>query len=785
MTGVVQSGDTRAYATALLAEVGVVPDQGVSSAHSVPAGSENPINAIDIPDEILHDPRLTPFRQYLAGGVVIGEVEDRSGMLYNLGLTLVEVSQDRSYPITAEQVAGVVKNFDIKVMGQSAKGSKYADRQDADRYYFDLAAKVMKTSDSGQQEDGWAVTESGPYVATPEGLFWKKKTKDGETAITLQNFPARIVADVCEDDGAEEHHSLEIVALVNKRTKHVTIPASQFAGMNWAIQHLGPNAILLPGFGTKDHARAAIQFLSGDVPTRKIYTHTGWREIDGQQVYLHAGGALGPQGPLPGIETRLDGALSLFRLPHPPSGDALRTAVRASLYLAPVAPPPITVPILGATYRAVLGAADSSLHLSGPTGVFKTELAALAQQHFGATMNSRLLPASWSSTANSLEGLAFLAKDALLVVDDFAPTGSAIDIQRFHRDADRVLRAQGNMSGRQRMRSDATLRPPKPPRGLIVSTGEDVPRGQSLRARFLTLEVGPDDVDLKKLTVAQKDASTGIYAQAMAGFIQWLAPQYKVVRAKLPAEIAELRDLAQGSGQHRRTPEIVANLALGLRYLLRFAQEVGAITAEEGGKLSTDGWKALGQAAAAQAHHQAASEPTERFLQLLGAAIASGTAHFASPSGDAPETPEAWGWRRHMLGSQPQGRRAGWVDGTDLYLEFDAAYSVAQAMGQSVGDGLTIQPQTLLKRMHDRNPLLPSNIGAIRTGCVCGETSRASRLLEVVGVDLLGLENSIARGRTLISLVLAGAKLLEIGEHEERLAAVEATLGKRRADRRR
>ena len=36
---------------------------------------------------------------------------------------------------------------------------------------------------------------------------------------------------------------------------------------------------------------------------------------------------------------------------------------------------------------------------------------------------------AWSSTANSLEALAFHAKDALLVIDDFAPQGSGTDVQ--------------------------------------------------------------------------------------------------------------------------------------------------------------------------------------------------------------------------------------------------------------------------------------------------------------------------------------------------------------------
>jgi uncharacterized protein (DUF927 family) len=72
-------------------------------------------------------------------------------------------------------------------------------------------------------------------------------------------------------------------------------------------------------------------------------------------------------------------------------------------------------------WRAVLGGGDLALHLSGPSGVFKSELAALAQQHFGAALDRTHLPGSWTSTDNALEGLAFAAKDALLTVDYFAP----------------------------------------------------------------------------------------------------------------------------------------------------------------------------------------------------------------------------------------------------------------------------------------------------------------------------------------------------------------------------
>ncbi len=54
-----------------------------------------------------------------------------------------------------------------------------------------------------------------------------------------------------------------------------------------------------------------------------------------------------------------------------------------------------------------------------------------------------------------------------------------------------------------------------------------------------------------------------------------------------------------------------------------------------------------------------------------------------------------------------------------------------------------------------------------------------SRVLRIALVDTLALENTVARNRTLIAAITTGAKLLELADHEERLNALEAALGRR------
>src|SRR3972149_4601897 len=53
------------------------------------------------------------------------------------------------------------------------------------------------------------------------------------------------------------------------------------------------------------------------------------------------------------------------------------------------------------------------------------------------------------------------------------------------------------------------------------------------------------------------------------------------------------------------------------------------------------------------------------------------------------------------------------------------------------------------------------------------------RLLEVAALDTLGLENSVACSRTLAYVAQVALRTLEVGELEDRLAAVEEVLGAR------
>jgi hypothetical protein len=215
------------------------------------------------------------------------------------------------------------------------------------------------------------------------------------------------------------------------------------------------------------------------------------------------------------------------------------------------------------------------------------------------------------------------------------------------------------------------------------------------------------------LTACQKDAAAGKYAAALAGFVRWLAPQYETIRGRMATEKATLRDSSRADGKHARTAGIVADLAFGLRIMLEFAVGAGAITEAERADLWRRGYAALREAGRAHGRHIAGDEPARLFLDLIAAALASGRAHVANPMGEEPDCPERWGWRREEAGTgeyatarwKPQGKRVGWLDGDNLYLEPNAAHAEAQQLAAAQGASLPVTPQTLRKRLKDEGLL--------------------------------------------------------------------------------
>jgi hypothetical protein len=187
-----------------------------------------------------------------------------------------------------------------------------------------------------------------------------------------------------------------------------------------------------------------------------------WNAFSGQNMapYLTASGGIGTKGLNEDARCELQGPLADFSLPAPVDPRTLGLEEILGAF-RDVQKDGIGLVLLGAVMRATLChflPATCSVYLQGTTGTFKSAFAGVLQGFWGTKFDGAHLPANFSSTGNALEKTAFLAKDALLIVDDFVARGTRQEVAKTHAAAERLLRAQGNQAGRSRMTSKAELR---------------------------------------------------------------------------------------------------------------------------------------------------------------------------------------------------------------------------------------------------------------------------------------------------------------------------------------
>jgi len=548
----------------------------------------------------------------------------------------------------------------------------------------------------------------------------------------LAQFVPKIVAEVIRDDGTERISLVQIrVVLPTGQTGEAEILTEEAPNARkWAGLAVGARAKIWPMPRASEHVWTACQVLSGEAWTQTVrYAHTGWRHLASRHQFLTASGAIHGDGLDATVQVDLGSPrLNEFRLPDPAAvhADDHRAAVHASLELRRVAPDRIMIPLLAAVYRAPLPLLpDTTVWIYGPSGSLKTAVSAVAQQHFGAGMHAKALPAEWKSTANALELIAHALANVLLLIDDFAPQAVANPAQ-LNQTVDRVVRGAANTSARDRLMPDITMRPSKFPKAQLAASGEDLPSGQSLRARTTPVPVEPGDVDKKLLSEAQQKAADGIYALATAGYVQWLArrqddnPKYV---DELRSQMQQLRDEFDSTG-HLRLPEASASLLIGWREFLRYAWHLGVVTDAEAKQIFIEAKTALNGLAGDQREQTRAFDPVQLYLAGIEQALVNGNAHLADqttgaePAYGDDAVRRSLGWDSFWAGDsrnyRANGEKIGWISATgDIYLEPRSAHTVAVQQTQRSRTPLVTSRETIHKGLKREGHVAETGKGTI------------------------------------------------------------------------
>jgi hypothetical protein len=538
-------------------------------------------------------------------------------------------------------------------------------------------------------------TAATPYEVHAGRICRRKKVGDDFIWEPLCNVTACITSETTYDDGAERRLVFAIEGALDVGTPlpQIEVAAAEFEAMTWPLGKWGALVNIYHGRDNKAAVRDAIQRSS--TPTaRTIYQHTGWRMIDGQRAYLHAGGAVGADG------VCVDSGVGEYRLPD--TTEDAKGAVQLSLSLLDCGPDTVMFPLLASVYVAPLGEAMGGLPFTtwvhGSTGNLKSTIAALAQQHFGAGFSLTSLPGSYFSTDNAIEALLHRAKDVLCTVDDVKPPANQRDVYRQNDKSDRMLRSVGNGAHRARLTHDLKERVPRPPRCMTLVTAETPPPAGSGGARCVPVEVMKAGLDLGRLTLVQQQA--GRLSHAMRGYIEYLLPRLDTLN--LAETIPDVRSRLSATGQHLRQPDALARLLLGFVVFMQYAVSVGAVTRAEADALEQRAEAALRSIGASQATAMKEDAPEEQFLDALRTALMQGRAWLAV--------------RGNLLGSvSTRGTPVGWTDGKRDYLLATAAFDVVRQHWRQTGGPHLGDSASLKRALVEAGHVIPNKQGKADT----------------------------------------------------------------------
>jgi len=513
------------------------------------------------------------------------------------------------------------------------------------------------------------------------------------SAFPLTNFFAKVTHEVVRDDGVTQSRFFKVFGLCEDGSilPQRDVPAESFDSLSWITTLWGLKAIMSPKSAAVAEVRHRIKVASEGFQTLWVYCHTGWHEIGGKMVYLHQGGAIGADNVLVDLEPELvNYRLPVFEAPRNGSGEVrseVAEALRESLGFIDVGNREVTLPLWAAMYLAPLNPilnSNFTLFLMGMSGTFKSAITALALNHYGAGWNYLHLPGNWISTSNYIEKHLYLVKDAPYVVDDFAPGASDLSTKLLEGMAERIIRSQGNRQGRGRATKDPLQgRVTMDPRGLLITSGEHLPGGESRNARIFVVEVNEGDLTRDRIMdVANDEQRRRRYSLAMTQYIGYLAGRWDELKRELPKQYQEwLREIR--SGGHPRQDDAVAKLYAAVTVGLQYHMEMGTVSKKEAAQLAADALDVLQGWAHKQSERVQTLKPGRVFFMGFVTMLAAGKFCWESLYDDAEVNP------------RPGQTLVGWADDNFYYLNADMAYSVIRAFCATTDNPIMVPAITI------------------------------------------------------------------------------------------
>lgn len=555
------------------------------------------------------------------------------------------------------------------------------------------------------------------------------KEANGVIDTPFANFFPELVQLKCFDDGFDVKDKIlfrafrggvyELPVAIEKKDILSNQPHAKFS----------PGCRVYIGKGNAARFGELMSMQCEDVETQVVYSHTGWKIIDGERVFLNGENAVTADGLTDRFSVELDPDLK--RAFSFTAGEVDEAAAFSSVLgdMTQAAPDWLVVPSLAYVFLSPLnamlrskGAEPSfSFYLIGKTGSYKSSWAKVLLGFFGGLGFAETAPITFLDTQNAIGRKLALGADIPLLLDDRRPTSNLQDKQRYEGIEKFVSSAIGDRAARGRLNADATAKVSYIARCNLIVTAEEAFQniGSSAIARSVSIELQSDTINFDGLRKLQKN--TVHFNRVMVLFLQWLIGHYEEMENCVSNRLEEYREIFMGAG-HPRLATAFACLMLGYNTFLAFLQEQGQIDQIKAKAMRKRAIEIFLEMCKRQSAKVESEKPTKLFVDLLGEMLETRQVRIVDLQ------PDTGTGTHHPLSSSVIGYR----DGDFVYLIPKAAYSAVVQYYSRSGYTFPASPPALWKMFRDEGKLLCDGERTDKRKTINGRTGRYICLLASV-----------------------------------------------------
>lgn len=633
--------DGYSYAESLLSLIGI---QLRPRVETTTAPLEGAIEECDLP--FVPNPIMELTLNSLLTGTY--PTEDRSGTLYKLACEIWRAVLNRGITIDRNVVAGVVKKTDFICY------KKFTDRFDRDKYYWDAVVRaeqdVYVSKKDAPKEPPKQQADTGPndginldedplvqeidpddvrdrmepyYYSDTDGFIDRTQ----KTPRRLANFEPKILERVIAWTGSEEAGQLEdwVVQLKQGEEAYdLRLKAEQYANYRTLAETV--DSATPSHFVIEDRMagpfKAAMQHYSGRRPRRHAYAAPGW--LPDRDGFLVPGvpGAIMANGRDPSIVFEVGDAPKEMAYTRTIAEDANLAQVVELLFTS--IPPRVMIPLATQVLASPLASLgfkyQTVMHLYGPTNTYKTTIARAIISLYGYQPSGEAMGIDhWGSTTNSIRAGLFFFRDLPFLVDDFK-----VGIKS-EKEVTEIIQAYGDSSGRGRLNRNMRRTVTQIPRGLILTTGEDVWESQrSVLTRSMLVRVERGAVSLDRLSPLSLAAERGQLGALGLAWIRWLCSQGKesLHNTLLKGHDSVRPQVQEWVGEeHPRLVSSVTSLAVVNRIFQVFLKTIAPSFVEEYRRLFEEGWTSVLKSVTKQAESGTEISPLMQVITAISESL--------------------------------------------------------------------------------------------------------------------------------------------------------------------